>query len=664
MFEKLEQTLTGVNFQLDLEVKANQKLMDGGFLDYFFFVCFSFLFLFLLTLLFAEQRSLIQEITQVKIRMAETVKERSDIAAKLRKRESELSQVTFELSEVTTTKKALAEQLKGVREDLDQEQAVSVKQEGTKKRLMKDLDEARTQLLLGGDERLAALTRQVQDREKELVSLREEVQVNTGAQLEVEVKRRKEVESQLEKVQSQYGQDLVLKTRLDSELLASQTLSEELSVQLEKKRQEEATLDQQVNKERMARLDMEVQISGLRSESVEALKKIDSLQTINLDLMVDVEDLRKRMERDVMDMAKLQKDLKQALQDRIALQERYNEMGTAAGSPSVATGLHPSTSISRKPSMRTNWQGGRNEKKTMEDMRSLQQALDVTIKSKAQLETTNQELLVEKDSLAVTLEEVRAQNVELLSEIARNKHVIEPKPKAPSVDEDRKPRRDSKIFETRKSAASQKHNLAIYTFAAPTKSNISGAILFGTVRQGLRCEACGFACTFKERDLAPESCGTFHPTPLAESISKGCGHLRVPKPKGIRQGWKRVFAVTEGGQVYVFSAEGDRSGANVEFIIDTTSEFFKVSDVNPEDAIHAKKEIDSMFQVSTSENKDQSKIILANSPAEKAEWIAVLKSLHKNAGEAADSVRPLSFSDFLSLSPLPPSYPPSSPIVL
>jgi len=40
MFEKLEQTLTGVNFQLDLEVKANQKLMDGGFLDFFFCLFF------------------------------------------------------------------------------------------------------------------------------------------------------------------------------------------------------------------------------------------------------------------------------------------------------------------------------------------------------------------------------------------------------------------------------------------------------------------------------------------------------------------------------------------------------------------------------------------------------------------------------------------------
>jgi len=58
--------------------------------------------------------------------------------------------------------------------------------------------------------------------------------------------------------------------------------------------------------------------------------------------------------------------------------------------------------------MRTNWQAARNDKKMVDDMRNLQQSLDVTIKAKMQLEKVNQELLVEKEALQLELEQFRS----------------------------------------------------------------------------------------------------------------------------------------------------------------------------------------------------------------------------------------------------------------
>ena len=137
---------------------------------------------------------------------------------------------------------------------------------------------------------------------------------------------------------------------------------------------------------------------------------IDSAQIVHLHLMADMEEVKKKMDQDVNAIAKLQKDLKQALQERISLQEKLSEVRVflfflffffflfsffflrvnvvvsfsflfftskasqgGGGGSGAGLGLHSQTSINRKPSMRSNWQGGTNEKKAMQDMRSLQQ---------------------------------------------------------------------------------------------------------------------------------------------------------------------------------------------------------------------------------------------------------------------------------------------------
>lgn len=70
-----------------------------------------------------------------------------------------------------------------------------------------------------------------------------------------------------------------------------------------------------------------------------------------------------------------------------------------------------------------------------------------------------------------------------------------------------------------------------------------------------------------------------------------------------------------------------------------------MSEVNQEDVIHANpKELSSIFQVSSLEDAANKKIILAGSPAEKAEWMSYFKALHKKAEAEVSSVCSLSFS--------------------
>ena len=126
----------------------------------------------------------------------------------------------------------------------------------------------------------------------------------------------------------------------------------------------------------------------------------------------------------------------------------------------------------------------------------------MTIKSKTQLEKTNQELLVEKEALLLELEEIRGQNAELRLELARAQSNFEGKSRVPAhLEDEKKSRRTSKNFEaTTKTgesptkappagAASQKHSFSVSTFPTPTKSHVSGRLLFGSVRQGLRCDS-------------------------------------------------------------------------------------------------------------------------------------------------------------------------------
>jgi len=177
----------------------------------------------------------------------------------------------------------------------------------------------------------------------------------------------------------------------------------------------------------------------------------------------------------------------------------------------------------------------------------------------------------------------------------------------------------------------KKHKFVYHTFPHPARCNVSKQLMFGTIRQGLQCEACSFACLPEFVSAAPENCGSFHPNSQPESVRDGYGFLKTPKPKGIRQGWDRILLIESNKTLFVFSSEEGRHITSVDSIIDLKSEYFSVSPVTQQDVIHAnRKDIDYIFQMVISEEGDK-KFFMTQTLDEKNQWIQYLNSAHKSS---------------------------------
>uniref|UniRef100_A0A4W3HJG3 non-specific serine/threonine protein kinase n=1 Tax=Callorhinchus milii TaxID=7868 RepID=A0A4W3HJG3_CALMI len=189
------------------------------------------------------------------------------------------------------------------------------------------------------------------------------------------------------------------------------------------------------------------------------------------------------------------------------------------------------------------------------------------------------------------------------------------------------------------------HQFTVKSFTTPTKCNQCTSLMVGLVRQGCCCEVCGFSCHVTCADKAPAVC------PIPPDQTKGPlgidphrgigtayeGHVRVPKPAGVKKGWQRALAVVCDFKLFLYDiAEGKTSQPSVVVsqVIDMRDEEFSVSSVLASDVIHAnRKDVPCIFrvtasQLSTSNNKC-SILILADSENEKNKWVGVLNELHR-----------------------------------
>lgn len=189
------------------------------------------------------------------------------------------------------------------------------------------------------------------------------------------------------------------------------------------------------------------------------------------------------------------------------------------------------------------------------------------------------------------------------------------------------------------------HQFTVKSFNTPTKCNQCTSLMVGLIRQGCTCEVCGFSCHVTCADKAPAVC-PIPPEqtkgPLGIDPQKGIGtayegHVRVPKPTGVKKGWQRALAVVCDFKLFLYEiAEGKASQPTVVVsqVIDMRDEEFSVSSVLASDVIHAnRKDIPCIFrvtasQLSTCSNKC-SILILADSESEKSKWVGVLNELHR-----------------------------------
>ncbi|KFP78835.1 Serine/threonine-protein kinase MRCK alpha, partial [Acanthisitta chloris] len=189
------------------------------------------------------------------------------------------------------------------------------------------------------------------------------------------------------------------------------------------------------------------------------------------------------------------------------------------------------------------------------------------------------------------------------------------------------------------------HQFVVKSFNTPTKCNQCTSLMVGLIRQGCTCEVCGFSCHVICADKAPAVC-PIPPDqtkgPLGIDPQKGIGtayegHVRVPKPAGVKKGWQRALAVICDFKLFLYDvAEGKASQPSVivSQVIDMRDEEFSVSSVLASDVIHAnRKDIPCIFRVTASQLSASSNkcsiLILADGENEKSKWVGVLNELHR-----------------------------------
>uniref|UniRef100_A0A673LY93 non-specific serine/threonine protein kinase n=1 Tax=Sinocyclocheilus rhinocerous TaxID=307959 RepID=A0A673LY93_9TELE len=198
------------------------------------------------------------------------------------------------------------------------------------------------------------------------------------------------------------------------------------------------------------------------------------------------------------------------------------------------------------------------------------------------------------------------------------------------------------------------HQFVVKTFNTPTKCNQCTSLMVGIIRQGCTCEVCNFSCHVTCADKAPAVC-PIPPDqtkgPLGIDPQKGIGtayegHVKVPKPLGVKKGWQRAIAVVCDFKLFLYDlpeGKAAQPGVIVNQVIDMRDEEFSVSSVLASDVIHAnRKDIPCIFrllihsfcvvtasQLSESSNKKCSILILADSDQERTKWVGLLNELHR-----------------------------------
>uniref|UniRef100_A0A2K6V1Z1 Serine/threonine-protein kinase MRCK alpha n=1 Tax=Saimiri boliviensis boliviensis TaxID=39432 RepID=A0A2K6V1Z1_SAIBB len=294
------------------------------------------------------------------------------------------------------------------------------------------------------------------------------------------------------------------------------------------------------------------------------------------------------------------------------------------------------------------WKMRRFAKLDMSARLELQSALDAEIRAKQAIQ---EELNKVKASNIITeckLKDSEKKNLELLSEIEQ---LIKDTEELRSEKGDMG-HRDSyygnflnNLFCNQFVLQRKTHQFFVKSFTTPTKCHQCTSLMVGLIRQGCSCEVCGFSCHITCVNKAPTTCPVPPEQtkgPLGIDPQKGIGtayegHVRIPKPAGVKKGWQRALAVVCDFKVFLYDiAEGKASQPSVVIsqVIDMRDEEFSVSSVLASDVIHAsRKDIPCIFRVTASQlsasNNKCSILMLADTENEKSKWVGVLSELHK-----------------------------------
>uniref|UniRef100_A0A4W5RWL8 non-specific serine/threonine protein kinase n=1 Tax=Hucho hucho TaxID=62062 RepID=A0A4W5RWL8_9TELE len=281
------------------------------------------------------------------------------------------------------------------------------------------------------------------------------------------------------------------------------------------------------------------------------------------------------------------------------------------------------------------WKVRRFAKLDMSARLELQSALDAEIRAKQTIQDELNKVKASNISTECKLQESDTKNQDLLAEIERLKKETE----------ELRLRRASvlvicvltgPLFSFVCPLQPKAHQFVVKSFSAPTKCNQCTSLMVGLIRQGCTCEVCNFSCHVTCADKAPAVCPVPHDQtkgPLGIDPQRGIGtayegHVRVPKPTGVKKGWQRAVAVVCDFKLFLYElGEGKATTPSVVVsqVIDMRDEEFSVSSVLASDVIHAsRKDIPCIFRVSL-----PSILILADTDHERNKWVGLLNELQR-----------------------------------
>uniref|UniRef100_A0A3Q2ZQ88 non-specific serine/threonine protein kinase n=1 Tax=Kryptolebias marmoratus TaxID=37003 RepID=A0A3Q2ZQ88_KRYMA len=286
------------------------------------------------------------------------------------------------------------------------------------------------------------------------------------------------------------------------------------------------------------------------------------------------------------------------------------------------------------------WKMRRFAKLDMSARLELQSALDTEIRAKQSIQDELNKVKADSISTECKLQEVESKNQELLAEIERLKKETE---------ELRSSLLDNSLLTTDcyfHFTQPKAHQFVVKSFSTPTKCNQCTSLMVGLIRQGCTCEVCNFSCHVTCADKAPAVCPVPQDQtkgPLGIDPQRGIGtayegHVRVPKPSGVKKGWQRAMAVVCDFKLFLYElGEGKATQPSVivSQVIDMRDEEFSVSSVLDSDVIHAsRKDIPCIFRVTASQLSPSSShktsiLILADSNQERNKWVGLLNELHR-----------------------------------
>uniref|UniRef100_A0A8C1UTZ8 Serine/threonine-protein kinase MRCK alpha n=1 Tax=Cyprinus carpio TaxID=7962 RepID=A0A8C1UTZ8_CYPCA len=297
------------------------------------------------------------------------------------------------------------------------------------------------------------------------------------------------------------------------------------------------------------------------------------------------------------------------------------------------------------------WKMRRFAKLDMSARLELQSALDAEIRAKQSIQDELNKVKASSIATECKLQDSESRNQELLAEIERLRKETEELRLRRGVKHQDSQNSFLAFLNAPTSALDQfdpkAHQFSVKTFTVPTKCAQCTSLMVGLIRQGCICEVCNFSCHVTCADKAPSVC------PVAPDQTKGKlgidtqrgigtayeGHLRIPKPTGVKKGWQRVLAVVCDFKLFLYElgeGKGAQPGVIVNQVIDMSrDEEFSASSVLESDVIHAnKKDIPCIFRVTASQLSASSSqktciLILADNEQERSKWVCALNELHR-----------------------------------